>query len=84
MLINTKAPAEFQVHGSSVGITFSEIVEAGQTTRLTAYTVGYYEKTLASTFDTQYQYFGFVFNEPMSKSETIDLSFSDCKYLATK
>jgi hypothetical protein len=73
----TKAPAEWRVYGSSDGITFSEIVEASQTTRLTSYTGGYYEKMLANTFTTQYQYFGFVVNKLLSISGTIDLSFSD-------
>jgi hypothetical protein len=73
----TKAPAEWKVYGSSDGITFTEIPEAHQLTRLTSYTFGFYEKTLASTFTTQYQYFGFVFNKLLSVSGQIDLSFAE-------
>lgn len=73
----TKAPAEWKVYGSTDGITFTEITEASQMTRLTSYTSGFYEKTLASTFTTQYQYFGFVFNKLLSTSGQTDLSFAE-------
>ena len=73
----TKAPAEWKVYGSNDGITFTEITEASQTTRLTSYTSGYYEKTLTSTFTTQYQYFGFVFKSLLSTSGQTDLSFAE-------
>ena len=75
----TKAPAEWRVYGSDDGITFYEILEARQATRLTSYTSGFYEKTLANTFTTNYQYFGFVFNKLLSTSVNTDLSFSDLK-----
>ena len=73
----TKAPAEWKVYGSNDGITFTEITEASQTTRLTSYTSGFYEKTLASTFTTQYQYFSFVFGKLLSTSGQTDLSFAE-------
>ena len=73
----TKAPAEWKVYGSNDGITFIEITEASQMTRLSSYTNGFYEKTLASTFTTQYQYIGFVFNKLVSTSGQTDLSFAE-------
>lgn len=73
----TKAPAEWKVYGSNDGITFTEITEASQTTRLSSYTSGFYEKTLATTFTTQYQYIGFVFNKLLSTSGQTDLSFAE-------
>ena len=73
----TKAPAEWKVYGSNDGITFTEIIEASQTTRLSSYTSGYYEKVLATTFTIQYQYIGFVFNKLLSTSGQTDLSFSE-------
>ena len=73
----TKAPSEWKVYGSNDGITFIQITEAHQLTRLTTYTGGFYEKTLAATFTTQYQYIGFVFNKLLSISGQTDLSFSE-------
>jgi hypothetical protein len=71
----TKAPAEWKCYGSNDGITFTEITEASQMTRLTTYTFGFYEKTLNPTFTTQYQWIGFVFNKLLSTSGQTDLSF---------
>ena len=73
----TKAPAEWKVYGSNDGITFTEITEASQTTRLTSYTGGYYEKSLNPSFTTLYQYIGFVFGSLLSVSGQSDLSFSE-------
>ena len=72
----TKAPSLWKVFGSKDGITFTEITQASQTTRLTSYTNNYYEKTLAS-FTTLYQYFGFVFGSLLSVSGATDLSFAE-------
>jgi len=73
----TKAPAEWKCYGSKDGITFIEITEASQIARLSSYTGGFYEKTLASTFTTQYQYIGFTFKSLLSTSGQTDLSFSE-------
>jgi len=73
----TKAPAEWKCYGSKDGIIFNQITEAHQLTRLTSYTSGFYEKSLASTFTTQYQYIGFVFNKLLSTSGQTDLSFAE-------
>lgn len=67
----------YKVYGSTDGITFTKIVEAGQTTNLTSYANGHYKKTLADTFRTQYQYFGLVLNNMLSTSGAIDFSFFD-------
>jgi hypothetical protein len=72
-----KAPAEWKVYGSNDGITFTEITEASQMTRLTSYTFGFYEKSLNPSFTTQYQYIGFVFNKLLSVSGQTDLSFAE-------
>ena len=63
-LIN-RAPGLFKIYGSIDGITFTEIVEASNsTTRLTAtnYPSNIYTKNLPSSFTTPYLYFGFVVN----------------------
>ena len=73
----TKAPAEWKVYGSNDGITFTEITEASQTTRLTSYTGGYYEKSLNPSFTTLYQYIGYTFKSLLSTSGQTDLSFSE-------
>jgi hypothetical protein len=73
----TKAPAEWKCYGSNDGIIFTEITEASQMTRLTSYTSGFYEKSLNSSFTTQYQYIGFVFNKLLSSSGQTDLSFAE-------
>jgi hypothetical protein len=73
----TKAPAEWKVYGSNDGITFIEITEASQTTRLTSYTSGYYEKSLNPSFITLYQYIGYTFKSLLSTSGQTDLSFSE-------
>ena len=73
----TKAPSLWKVYGSKDGITFTEITEAHQTTRLTSYTGTYYEKSLASSFTTLYNYIGFVFSALLSVSGATDLSFAE-------
>ena len=74
-----KAPSEWKVYGSNDGITFTEIIEASQMTRLITndYTFGFYEKTLNSSFTTQYQWIGFVFGKLLSVSGNTDLLFSE-------
>ena len=78
-LFTERAPAEWKIYGSNDGITFTEITEASQMTRLISlnYTYNYYDKTLASTFTTQYQYFGFVFNKLLSTSGETTLNFAE-------
>ena len=73
----TKAPAEWKVYGSNDGITFTEITEASQTTRLSSYTSGFYEKSLNPSFTTLYQYIGYTFKSLLSTSGQTDLSFSE-------
>jgi hypothetical protein len=74
-----KAPSEWKCYGSNDGITFTEIIEASQMTRLISndYTFGFYEKTLNSSFTTQYQWIGFVFGKLLSVSGNTDLLFSE-------
>ena len=78
-LFTERAPAEWKVYGSNDGITFTEITEASQITRLLSlnYTYNYYDKTLATTFTTQYQYFGFVFNKLLSTAGETTLNFAE-------
>jgi hypothetical protein len=73
----TKAPSLWRVYGSNDGITFTEITEANQTTRLTSYSGGFFEKSLNPSFTVLYQYIGFVFNALLSTSGQTDLSFSE-------
>ena len=72
----TKAPSLWKCYGSTDGITFYEITEASQTTRLTSYTNGYYEKTIATNVPL-YNYIGFVFSSLLSTSGQTDLSFAE-------
>ena len=61
-----RCPAEFKFYGSMDGITFNEITEAHQLTRLGATdysTSGYYEKVLSASFNTPYLYIGFTVNK---------------------
>jgi len=60
-----RAPAEWKCYGSIDGITFTEITEGHNLTKLSAtdYASGYYEKTLASTFTTPYLYIGWCVNK---------------------
>lgn len=72
----TKAPSLWRVYGSNDGITFTQITEANQTTRLTSYTSGYYEKTITG-INPLYSYIGFVFSALLSVSGQTDLSFAE-------
>jgi hypothetical protein len=74
-----RSPSEWKVYGSNDGITFTQITEAHQLVRLisTDYTSGYYNKALASTFTTQYQYIGFVFGKLLSTSVETTLNFAE-------
>ena len=75
-----QAPAEWKCYGSNDGIIFTEIIEASNTTtRLisTDYSLGYYEKTLATTFSTTYQYIGFTFSKLVSVSGQTELCFAE-------
>ena len=70
------------IYGSNDGITFTEITEASQMTRLTSYTSGYYEKSLNPLFTTQYQWIGFVFNKLLSVSGQTNLEFAEIRLYA--
>jgi hypothetical protein len=75
----TRAPAEWRIYGSTDGITFTEILEARQGSRLTVtdyVSNSYYIKILASTFTTPYTYFGMAVNKLIGTSETT-LNFSE-------
>ena len=74
-----RSPSEWKVYGSNDGITFTPIAEAHQLTRLLAsdYTFYYYNKALASTFTTQYQYIGFVFGKLVATSGSTTLNFAE-------
>jgi hypothetical protein len=77
----SRSPAEWKCYGSNDGIIFTEITEGAQTSRLvySDYLSGYYEKTLNSSFTTQYQYIGFVFNKIVSISGYTDLCFGELR-----
>jgi hypothetical protein len=73
----TKAPSLWRVYGSNDGITFTQITEAHQTTRLTTYSADFYEKSLNPLFTTLYSYIGFAFGSLLSTSGQTDLSFAE-------
>ena len=64
---------------SNDGITFTEIIEASQMTRLISsdYTSWYSQESSNSSFTTQYQYIGFTFEKLLSTSGQTDLSFTE-------
>jgi hypothetical protein len=74
----TSSPAEWKVYGSNDGITFTEIIDASQMTRLTFgdYTLTYYEKSF--TITTTYNYIGFVFNKIIGLLQT-ELKFGEIR-----
>ena len=73
-----RSPAEWKCYGSNDGITFTEIIQGSQLIPInsSSYSLGYYEKILAST---QYQYIGFVVNKIVSTSGNTDLCFGEIK-----
>jgi len=60
-----RAPGEWRCYGSMDGITFVEITEGNNLTPITSsdYPSGYYDKILASTFNTSYLYLGWCINK---------------------
>jgi hypothetical protein len=76
-----RSPGEWKCYGSVDGITYTEITEGASTSRLVSsdYTTnGFYEKTL-STFNTPYQYIGWVINKLVATSGQTFLHFSELK-----
>ena len=73
------APSLWKCFGSSDGIEWFEIFQAHNFTRLTEanYNFGYYEKTLANTFTTLFNYIGFSFNSLTGTSGATSLNFSE-------
>jgi hypothetical protein len=74
--LSFRIPAEFRFYGSMNGVDFTEITQASQITpRLTTNDIinGYYEKTLATGFNTPYLYIGFCCNKLIGTS-----GFPDC------
>ncbi len=64
--VTYRLPGEFKFYGSMNGTDFTEITQASQISRrLTTADIvnGYYEKTLASDFNTPYLYIGFAVNK---------------------
>ena len=75
----TRSPAEWKCYGSNDGITFIEITEGSQSSRLTSanYSSGYYEKSLNPSFTTLYKYIGFTIGKIVSISGNTDLCFGE-------
>ena len=75
----TRSPAEWKCYGSNDGITFIEITEGSQSSRLTTgnYSSGYYEKSLNPSFTTLYKYIGFTIGKIVSISGNTDLCFGE-------
>ena len=72
-----RAPGEWKCYGSIDGITFNEIPEGHNLSRLTttSYSSGNYIKNLNSTFTTLYSYFGWCIHQ-LAGSDVI-LNFSE-------
>ena len=79
-----RAPAEWKCYGSIDGLTFTEITEGNNLSRLgvSDYSSGYYEKTLASTFTTPYLYLGWCVNK-LAGSDSI-MNFIELQIFGTK
>ena len=75
---NTRVPAEWKCYGSVDGVNFNEITEGNNSTRLTPtnYSLGYYNKVLASTFTTPYLYIGWCVNKLVTTTDVF-LNFSE-------
>jgi len=61
-----RAPGEWKCYGSSDGITFTEIIEGSQSTRITTTDYAspfFYQKTLTPAITTPYLYIGWVINK---------------------
>jgi hypothetical protein len=73
------APSLWKCFGSFDGIEFAELFQAHNFVRLTEadYNLGYYEKTLVSSFTTLYNYIGFSFNSLVGVSGATSLNFSE-------
>jgi hypothetical protein len=73
------APSLWKCFGSFDGIEWFEIFQAHNFTRLTEanYNLGYYEKTLANTFTTLFNYIGFSFNSLVGTSGATSLNFAE-------
>ena len=75
------SPGTWKCYGSNDGLIFTEITQGSQTTTITTgnYSLGYYEKSLNSSFTTQYQYFGFVVNKLVSINSFGELRFGELR-----
>ena len=75
--LTSRAPAEWKCYGSIDGITFTEITQASQMTRLTAsnYVNGFYTKSFLNT--TPYLYIGFTINKIVGGANDNMINFSE-------
>jgi hypothetical protein len=73
------APSLWKCFGSSDGIEWFEIFQAHNFARLVEadYNFGFYEKTLANTFTTLFNYIGFSFNSLTGTSGATSLNFAE-------
>ena len=73
------APSLWKCFGSTDGIEWFEIFQAHNFARLVEadYNYGFYEKTLASTFTTLFNYIGFSFNSLTGTSGATSLNFAE-------
>lgn len=77
--LTSRAPGEWKCYGSNDGITFIEIKEASQSTRLTAsdYSSGIYTKVLNASFNINYLYIGFTFNKTVGGTHGDMINFNE-------
>ncbi len=75
-----RSPSLWRCYGSKDGITFTEITEASNNISAltsTNYPSNIYEKSLASSFNTEYQYIGFTINKLVDGTDSILLNFAE-------
>jgi hypothetical protein len=75
-----RAPSLWRCYGSKDGITFTEITEASNNVSAltsTNYQSNVYEKSLASSFNTEYQYIGFTINKLVGGTNSILFNFAE-------
>ena len=75
--LTSRAPGEWKCYGSNDGITFTEINQASQSTRLTAsdYPSGIYTKSFNNS--KSYLYIGFTFNKNVGGANSDMINFNE-------
>lgn len=71
-----RSPGEWRCYGSTNNTSYTVITEGSQYPKIgiSDYSLGYYDKVLASTFTTEYQYFAICVNKLAGSGNTLAFS----------